>query len=89
MLLLACCHNKPKLLGSTGFFEHLNDKLNNTNNKVNVLGIPVSKFGVGNVATLFSQKEPGKHIILTFVNPGACDLANKHAGYTQLLELSR
>ena len=65
---------------------HLNDKLNNTNNKINVLGIPVSKFGVGDVATLFSQKEPGEHLILTFVNPGACDLANKHADYTKLLE---
>ena len=51
-----------------------------------MLGIPVSRFGVGNVATLFSQKEHGKPLILTFVNPQACNLANKHADYTKLLE---
>ena len=50
------------------------------------MGIPVSEFGVGNIEALFSQKDPGKHLLLTFVNPGACDLANKHADYTTLLE---
>lgn len=60
--------------------------MNNATDKINVLGIPVSQGGVGDVATLYSQKEPGKHLILTFVNPLACDLANKHADYTNLLE---
>ncbi len=63
-----------------------NGNLRNVVDKSNVLGIPVSRTGVGDVEVLFSQKEPGKRLILTFVNPLACSLATKHDDYTGLLE---
>jgi exopolysaccharide biosynthesis WecB/TagA/CpsF family protein len=53
--------------------------------KVYVLGIPVSPAGVGEIGELFTRKEPGKHLIVTFVNPLACALTQTNADYVDLL----
>ena len=65
------------------YFEHNTDR---GKDKANVLGIPVSRSGVGNIKALFSNREPGKSLILTFVNPLACALDKRNADYTVLLE---
>ena len=53
--------------------------------KVLVLGIPVSPAGVGDVSKLFTRKEAGEHLIVTFVNPLACALAQLNSDYVDLL----
>ena len=59
--------------------------MKNSPSKVLVLGIPVSPAGVGDVCELFTRKEAGEHLIVTFVNPLACALAELNADYIDLL----
>lgn len=53
--------------------------------KVDVLGIPVSPTGVGDVRELFANKGDDRHLIATFVNPLACALDRQHSDYVGLL----
>jgi len=50
-----------------------------------VLGIPVTPTGVGDVRELSTRKEAGTHLIVTFVNPLACALAQLNSDYVDLL----
>ena len=59
--------------------------MNKLPSKVLVLGIPVSPTGVGDVRVLFTQKKADNHLIVTFVNPLACALAELNADYVDLL----
>lgn len=53
--------------------------------KINVLGVPVSRLGVGEVHELLFSKPADAGLIVTFVNPHACYLSRKHPDYLDLL----
>jgi len=53
--------------------------------KINVLGIPVTPGGVGDVPRLLSGKPEDKSLLVSFVNPQACALARQHDDYVHLL----
>ncbi len=54
--------------------------------KIDVLGIPVSPVGVGHLGRSLGEKPLDESLLITFVNPRACVLANQHDDYVQLLE---
>ncbi len=55
--------------------------------KINVLGIPVTPGGIGDVPCLLAAKPEGESLLISFVNPQACALARQHGDYIRFLEM--
>lgn len=62
------------------------DRLNSPTEKIRVLGIPVSKGGIGDINLLLSDKNDDSSLTFTFVNPLACALSRQHDDYVGMLE---
>jgi N-acetylglucosaminyldiphosphoundecaprenol N-acetyl-beta-D-mannosaminyltransferase len=54
--------------------------------KTDVLGVPVSPEGVGDVNDLLARHKPGDTLTITCVNPHACHLIRQHDDYPEMLE---
>ena len=59
---------------------------NSQENKRDVVGVPVSPEGIGDVAWVLDRRDDKQAFIVTFVNPHACFVQGKHDDYTELLE---